>query len=624
MQIKRLIKASLQGVPAARPWIAQFIRRHPWLLYVRFRLAGISKLEPTLTTRRIYHYAQAGLAAKRNFPSRSERPQLAFVCPMPPQRTGVADLGARLVVELARYYDITVITPQEEFAGDWQQRVCAVQTPTWLRENFHQMDRILYHFGNSVFHQYMLTLIEEIPGAIALHDFFQSDLLCHLEHTDNGAEPFIWSKALYYGHGYQAVKKRFNDGDVKPSIEHYPANMPLLQNAVGVISHSQFAQQLAQRWYGEPLSLNWKVAPLWQNVPDVSLENARKAARQSLGIQDTDFLICSFGFLGASKLNHRLITAWAASTLARNEHARLVFVGGCHDEAYLNNLRSLIDQHRLQQSVHITGWSEQDNYRAYLFAADLSIQLRAFSRGESSGTIIDCMAYGLPVIANAHGSFAELPSDIVQLLADNFTDAELVIALEKLYGDQELRLALREKSCNYVKTNCTSSHCATLYAQALEDFYHDLALKHPGILVQNKVRRSKKTPVEEKLVKMAKSVAKKAPFRRGNPQVLLDITARDPSDVSVDLSRLESAYLGFRIEPVNLSFDSGLWHYRYARQSTLNLLNCPSTFLRDDVVEVNAGDLLVIPEVYPLLLDSRRSKLHRRWQKKGVEIIYEK
>ena len=52
-------------------------------------------------------------------------------------------------------------------------------------------------------------------------------------------------------------------------------------------------------------------------------------------------------------------------------------------------------------------------------AADLAVQLRALSRGETSAAVFDCLAYGVPTIVNANGSMVELPEGSVLMLPDD-------------------------------------------------------------------------------------------------------------------------------------------------------------------------------------------------------------
>jgi len=40
--------------------------------------------------------------------------------------------------------------------------------------------------------------------------------------------------------------------------------------------------------------------------------------------------------------------------------------------------------------------------------SDTAVQLRRQSRGETSGSVFDVLAHGLPLITNGHGAMAEL------------------------------------------------------------------------------------------------------------------------------------------------------------------------------------------------------------------------
>ena len=124
-----------------------------------------------------------------------KRHRLAYVSPLPPERTGIADYSAELLPELARHYDIDVIVAQSSVTDPWITANCAVRDVAWFDTNAHHYDRILYHFGNSVFHQHMFELLESHPGVVVLHDFFLSGIIAHLDVT-NG-KPGFWTHALF-------------------------------------------------------------------------------------------------------------------------------------------------------------------------------------------------------------------------------------------------------------------------------------------------------------------------------------------------------------------------------------------------------------------------------------------
>src|SRR6185437_9060974 len=90
--------------------------------------------------------------------STNERLRLAYVSPLPPERSGIADYSAELIPALSDYYDIEVITDQAEVSNPWLCEHVTVRSCAWFEQNTSRYDRILYHMGNSALHAQMLGL----------------------------------------------------------------------------------------------------------------------------------------------------------------------------------------------------------------------------------------------------------------------------------------------------------------------------------------------------------------------------------------------------------------------------------------------------------------------------------
>ncbi|MFB8831472.1 glycosyltransferase [Azotobacter sp. CWF10] len=180
--------------------------------------------------------------------------------------------------------------------------------------------------------------------------------------------------------------------------------------------------------------------------PALTPDYERQQARKALGLRADDFLVCSFGLLGPSKLNHRLLDVWLRSPMARDEQCMLVFVGENTAGEYGENLLQAISTSPGGSRVKITGWADTEIFRRYLIAADVGVQLRTHSRGETSAAVLDCMNHGLATIVNANGSMADLQSDGVWKLPDEFTDAQLAYALQSLWQDRQARCQLGEQA----------------------------------------------------------------------------------------------------------------------------------------------------------------------------------
>lgn len=542
------------------------------------------------------------------------RPRLAFVSPLPPQRTGIADYSADLLPSLSRYYDIVVICDQKEVDAAAIGIEFPVHDAAWLRANRAQIDRIIYQMGNSPFHDYMRDLMPEISGTVVLHDFFLSGLFSWLEQIDNSGG--VWTRALYQSHGYIAVRDRYRDAEMTKM--RYPVNLGVVQAAQGIIVHSQHARTLAKRWLGSDFAKDWTVIP---HLRAPTGPYPRAAARDAIGLPPDAFVLCSFGILDPAKLNHRLLNAFLGSSLARDAKCYLIFVGENHPGGYGDELLKIIGSN--PGRIRITGWVEQSRFREYLAAADLAVQLRSGSRGETSGTMLDCLNAGVPLIVNAHGSAAELPADAVWMLNDEFSDAALVAALETLYQDPGRRDALRRRGREVIATGHASEICARYYAEAIEAFY---AAGRTGVhALVDAVAAIAPRSDETECRPLSRAIAKSLPTKRPDRQLLLDITASHGTELKTGIERVARALIlallakppeGFRIEPVYLTNKGGCWHYRYASRVTLDLLGCRPAALPDDAAELQAGDVvlgldnsvywLIYAEVEGVFADLRR------------------
>ena len=557
------------------------------------------------SVRQIYTDLKAAFAlsgtAKANTPSRAAGglPRLAFVSPLPPERSGIADYSAMLLPALARFYDIDVIVTQTQLSTPWVNEHCGVHTPNWLLENAGEYDRVLYHFGNSSYHEHMFALLARVPGVVVLHDFFLGDIQNYLQ--VHAHIPDAFTKALYESHGYAAVAERFKANHVADVVSKYPANLDVLQRAQGVIVHSKYSRRLARDWYGPDFSDDWAVIPLLR-APHLQISRAQ--ARQALGLSESDFLVCSFGILGVAKLNHRLLSAWLDSRLSKDAHCTLVFVGEEHDAAYGLQLKRTIEASGMGERVRITGWADSQTFMNYLTGADLAVQLRAMSRGETSAAVLDCMNHALPTIANAQGAFAELPADAVWMLPENFEDAQLTVALETLWQDAGARAALGQRGHQEIERHHAADVCAESYFEAIER-YGKSSQERSVALATVVAERAGQTPSDTECKALAQTIHDATLGKRASGQLLVDVSATCRNDLKTGIQRVVRALVwelvqapppGFRVEPVYLTDEGGAWHYRYAREWTSGALGFPGDWMDDEPVDFAPGDALLVAD----------------------------
>lgn len=549
-----------------------------------------------------------------------ERPRLAYVSPMPPDRTGIADYSAELLPALAQFYDIDVIVDGSSAARAQEGRF-PLREAAWLRQHAAHYNVVLYHFGNSPWHCYMVELLEDVPGIVVLHDFYLSGLIWSMDSRPGFGG--LKMREPYYSHGYSALIEA--QGDERQVALRYPFNRSILEKAQGVIVHSAVSLRLAEQWYGPQLADDWVQIPLLRELANVG-GDARRSAREALGMAEDAFLVCSFGMLGETKLNDRLISAWLASGLAQDVRCHLVFVGELGGDEYCERLRKQLAGLGERSRITVTGWADGSTFKQYLFAADLAVQLRSLSRGETSAAVLDCMNHRLATIVNANGSMADLPEQSVHRLPDHFDIEQLAEALQYLRYDEAARKALGQRARDVIEQQHTPEHCAKLYHAAIEQYARCHHQREQELALA--VSAQSLTPEDSgELLAFAEQLLRGARDPLRPRQLLLDISGTCAQDrhsgiervaKALTLALLKNPPAGVRVEPVYLSNAGGRWHYRYANGFTNRLLKLPDVLI-DRAIDYGSGDQLIALDISGnALVQASQAGLFRKMQACGV------
>jgi glycosyltransferase involved in cell wall biosynthesis len=558
-------------------------------------------------------------------PSPAGKPRIAFVSPLPPARTGIADYAVRVLPTLLPYFEIDLVVEQEAVSLPAPLDALPRRNAAWLRGHAGDYEHIVYQLGNSPFHSHMLALLAEHPGVVVLHDFYLSSALAYEQMT--GAMPGVWSRALFSSHGYRALQLSRTEEGWEQAKHRYPSNREILQDASHVIVHSEFTRQLARQWYGPEAGEDWTLVPQPRALPAAQ---DRAAARAALGIAPDAFVVCNFGFVAATKHCLELVEAWVAAGLHRDPACELVFVGQNDGLDYGVQLSAAIRAANAGKRIRITGWIPDEHYLLYLQAADAGVQLRTGSRGETSATALDCLAYGLPTILNANGSMAEFPHDAVRMLPDRFGVGELAGALALLRSDKGERRRLRDAALAFVTAKNSPELCGMQYRQALaragarqssgRRALYERLLDTPGIDFDDAV-----------LHQCARSIAR-ARDPLAPRQLLVDVTAIAQHDLKTGIERVVRSQLrelllsdtGLRVEPVYFRHEDGALRCRYARQYAAGLLGIEGALPTGDaLVDVQAGDIYYSGDHSPhVTIEAAREGLFAHWRMRGVEINF--
>jgi glycosyltransferase involved in cell wall biosynthesis len=545
--------------------------------------------------------------------------KMAYVSPLPPERTGIADYSFDLLPELSKFYKIYVVTDQQFFEPSIQTDF-EVKSTAWFGENFKEIDRVVYQMGNSPFHSHMLGLISDFPGIVVLHDFYLSGLY---EWVENFAmvENF-WADELYESHGYKAIGEKFKNVDVKLI---YPVSYKMFAASLGVIVHSRFSKSLKELWFPQ-MERSIDVIPHLRE-PRVSLD--KKTVRSELGLEEDDFLICSFGHLAPTKLNMDLLDCWTRSSLGKEGNSKLIFVGENEGGQYGEDLLNFIQSNNLTDRVKITGFASKELYQKYLTVSNVAVQLRTDSRGETSGAVLDCLNYSLPVIVNANGSMAEIDSSAVVMLQDKFQDTDLIDALEELWQSEEKRIQLSYNAEAMIKSRHLPEICAVKYFDSIEKMYATPGDNLKQVIDFVSGQLPEEAP-DRTVQDLAVAISKSFPCPNPKKRLFLDISATSRNDLKTGIERVARALVSslinldpneYRIEPVYLDQVDGEWVYRLAKNFTFRLLDVQYKELKDEIIDPQSGDIVLILDMSGgILLEAKNFGLFKSMQLNGVKI----
>ncbi|WP_120010582.1 glycosyltransferase [Teichococcus vastitatis] len=540
-------------------------------------------------------------------------PSLGFVSPLPPQASGIADYSRSLLPALARFYDITLVTEKGETSDPWLNAIFPQLDAEAFLKVGASFDRILYQLGCSDFHTFQYRqLLPVHPGVSVLHDTFLSNLWNWLAHHEGQPDEFLVH--LYQSHGYSALDYEARHGRDE-AVRQYPCCQAVLEQSLATIQHSQYAVALLTMHFGEQVRKQVTLIPLLAHLrPRLD----RAAARRELGVDQEQILICTFGIVSPAKLPARLLEAWEA---VRGQKGHLVYVGATAGELGDFPLRD----GDTSNAVRVTGRVDQKTYDYWLAAADIAVQLRTDSRGETSAAITDCLCFGVPLIVNLHGSARDLPDDCALKLPDHFETIALRDAIERLRDDTALRGALAQAGVVLTRERLNPNRIAGEYQEAIEAAYVQRDPPSP-LNLSRSLSRLKMLPLRDsELNAVSQSLASTFRASPSRARLLIDMSELARHDARSGIQRVVRE-VGRRLlvsdeghrRAEAVCFHQG--HLRHAYEVGTRVLGSRSLPLTAAPVDMGEHDTLLCIDVNPRMTEAEFHDLRRR-KLSGLRLI---
>ncbi len=373
-------------------------------------------------------------------------PRIAYLSPMPPAKTGIATYSKAVLEGLDRIgysahklEPIWPVEPKHEGQVPW-----------------HTMG--VYHLGNNVeFHRDIYRHAIQTPGLTVIHDLALDDFVRGMIAA---GDPL----------GHQAMREGLLNAPRLEGFEDAERNEPLrvpfvahaARRARGLIVHSPFVERYL-RAFGCRTPVYVAPHPVVETEATVRAAERRRAVvrapLESIGMRS---LVVVAGDQNEAKLIDRVLAAVAR--LPEGVHVALV---GRRIEGY--DLDAVVRASGLgyRASVH-TDVSDED-FLAWLCAADVVVDLRFPHRGEVSGSLARAMQCGRATIVSGTGTYLDVPGDrVVHVSAGPVEPEELAAAIGGLLEDEDLRRRIGEAARAHTAELARSDATAHVYAEAIE------------------------------------------------------------------------------------------------------------------------------------------------------------
>lgn len=383
--------------------------------------------------------------------------------------TGIADYSATLLDRLARADGLTVdafcplpVDPQS----------FPIHDPAEPDDG----DRTLFHVGNSEHHDFLYPYLFARPDILVLHDLVvhHARLNAYLQRPEvrdyradlgNVAKR---ARALEQLDAYRAEVAEAYPGRGEAIAEvairtgggsllyAYPLYEHLVRRSRVTLVHSTTARD-----------------DILERCPDSDVRRVRmgfdppepvasETARERLSLPD-GLILASFGLVTPEKR-----IGMALRTLARLRasgiDARYVLVGGtvAHYDA-----RAEAEALGIADAVIFTGRVSEESFWLHAFAADICLNLRYPTAGETSATLLRLLGCGRPVMVTDQIHVSDFPEGVVARARLEGDEDGLYCDLMDLIRSDERRRALSERSRAFVLERHNVSAMVADYVGAL-------------------------------------------------------------------------------------------------------------------------------------------------------------
>lgn len=406
--------------------------------------------------------------------------RIAFLSPLPPATTGIADYGAEVLELLAPRHQVHAFHGQVDVDCSRLPPSCSVQPVSEFlaRHRERRFDVAVYQMGNHPAHGFLYEPLARVPGLLVLHDLVlhhsRATLLLatpeaaayERDPADAGLHAAVVEQSARYraeaGYSHPEAGARLAEthfGTVGALLPYaYPLNRLPIEAARLIAVHNDFMLRAVRALGAEAVRIRMRAERV--PVDPAAVERLRRR----YGLQAGAPIVGCFGLLTREKRIETVARAVARAAVVE-PRLRLLLVGPVPDaDALSRRLHAL----GVAERTVVTGRVGFGELPAHMELADVVVHLRCPTGRETSAALLRVLAQGRPTIISDLEHLADIPADAVLRADVADEEGEVFRGLLRLLERPDLRQRLGHAAAAFVGREHSAERCLAGYEAALE------------------------------------------------------------------------------------------------------------------------------------------------------------
>lgn len=342
-----------------------------------------------------------------------------------------------------------------------------------LTTKLNTYDIVIYNLGDYLpYHEAIYEQSRKYRGTIIIHDlvlhnFFRGYYLLNKEDTQ------LYLNELYRLYGEEVCSKaqRFLGGLEKTPFWETEEVLKATfaekgtEYCSGIITHSHYLTNHLKKIYDGPIkTIYFPFVQDGVNITNVNLDALKK----------NKINIITVGNVNPNKRIHKMIEV-IGKNKDIHDKVNYIIIGSLGHEQYIKEIRELIKQFKLENTVKLLGRKSDEELFMYLKEADVACNLRYPAIEGASWSLIEQMSFGKPVIVTDNGFYSEMPDDAVCKVNPENEDQDIYKILKDLCKKEKKRKDIG----NRAKKLCEEEFSPKLYADKFIEFSKELIFHTP-------------------------------------------------------------------------------------------------------------------------------------------------